>query len=145
LSPHRALLQFATHQALCLSQFRCAQYADVSIPLCSACGCLNSVVFSSFLHPVCSLQSQSPSSDTNHSLHVRSLWLLWRLLPAQVDREFRRNMTMNIDITIAMKCNYLGADYVDVSGETRLDLTLFLFFSACETILSAHQLLLRAC
>jgi hypothetical protein len=73
---------------------------------------------------VCSLQSQSPSSDTNHSLCVHSRWLLGWLLPAQVDREFRRNMTMNIDITIAMKCNYLGADYVDVSGETRPDLTL---------------------
>mmetsp|Transcript_34206 Transcript_34206/g.89757 ORF Transcript_34206/g.89757 Transcript_34206/m.89757 type:complete len:360 (-) Transcript_34206:62-1141(-) len=36
----------------------------------------------------------------------------------EVDRDFRRDMKMWIDITIKMKCEHLGADYVDVSGNS---------------------------
>eukprot|EP00041_Stephanoeca_diplocostata_P018585 m.389852 g.389852 ORF g.389852 m.389852 type:complete len:367 (+) comp21055_c0_seq1:170-1270(+) len=39
-----------------------------------------------------------------------------------VDKDFRREMRMTLDITIAMKCAFLGADFINLSGAS-MDMT----------------------
>eukprot|EP00037_Helgoeca_nana_P002798 m.36183 g.36183 ORF g.36183 m.36183 type:complete len:363 (+) comp12843_c0_seq1:304-1392(+) len=57
----------------------------------------------------------------------------------EVDREFQRNMNMRLDITVAMKCGYLGADYVDVSGNSSDETTRGLVMEPSHFDLAPNQ------
>eukprot|EP00056_Hartaetosiga_gracilis_P002508 m.54278 g.54278 ORF g.54278 m.54278 type:complete len:347 (+) comp11082_c0_seq2:116-1156(+) len=56
-----------------------------------------------------------------------------------VDDDLRRDMNLTLDITIAMNCEYLGADYVDASGSS-IDAMQFMKKEAAHFELSPNQL-----
>eukprot|EP00035_Acanthoeca_spectabilis_P015737 m.316274 g.316274 ORF g.316274 m.316274 type:complete len:365 (+) comp16422_c2_seq1:1843-2937(+) len=57
----------------------------------------------------------------------------------EVDREFKRDMKMWLDITVAMKCGHLGADYVDVAGNSSDETTRGLVMESSHFDLAPNQ------
>lgn len=55
-----------------------------------------------------------------------------------VDKDMRRDLNMTLDITVAMKCDYLGADYIDISGNS-YDTTKNLLMEPAHFELSPNQ------